>query len=353
MVRRGIDALLVTGYGNRRYLSGYRAPDMGIAESSGYLLIPATGSPFLLTDSRYQVQAAEEAPGFEVLLYRQGLLRLLKPLLADFGVANLGFEEEYISHARAMKLIDGCGEAGVRVRGVSGMVERQRRVKDEAELAAIRASVQLNEAVFAEFLPSLYPGMSEREAALVIEGLMRSRGASGPSFPTIVAAGENSAKPHAEPSERKIKKGEPVIIDMGLVLDGYCSDMTRTVVLGPVAKGLRDHIRLVRRAQLAAIDAVRAGIEARVADRAARSIIRDAGHAEHFGHATGHGVGLDVHEAPSVGPKTYVRLRENMVVTVEPGVYIPGRAGVRLENMVVVTRDGCEVLNHDTSFLDI
>ncbi len=353
LLRRGLDGLLVTGYGNRRYLSGYTAADMGFAESAGFLFIPTRGTPFLLTDSRYQTQAAAEAPGFEVVLYRKGLVPLLRSLFADLGVRGFGFESAYISHALAMRIIDACAVDGIRARGVSRLVERQRQVKDDDETDAIRRSVLLNEEVFNEFIPRLVPGMSEREAALVIETLMREKGASGPCFPTIVAAGENGARPHAEPSARKIKKGEPVVIDMGLVLDGYCSDMTRTVVLGKVDKKTREHIRLVRRAQQAAIAAVRAGTSARVVDRAARTIIREAGHGDNFGHATGHGVGLEVHEAPALGSRSYLRLRKNMVVTVEPGVYLPGIAGVRLENMVVVGEKGCEVLNRDTTFLDL
>ncbi len=353
LARRGFDGLLVAGYANRRYLSGFRARDMGLGESAGLLFIPRRGGPFLLTDSRYELAAGEEAPDFEVLIYRSGLLKILRPLLRDLGVRRFAFESAWLSHAAALRLIEGCAAEGVRAEAASGLVERLRRVKDESELAAIRRSVRLNEEVFAAFMERFEPGMTERAAARMIENLMIGMGAECPSFPTIVAAGENGAKPHAEPSERRIERGEPVVIDMGLVLGGYCSDMTRTVVLGRVNPEMREHIRLVRRAQKAAIAAVCAGVEACAVDRAARRIIRDAGHGDHFGHATGHGVGLDVHEAPSLNSRSHLRLRRNMVVTVEPGVYIPGRAGVRLENMVVVTEKGCEVLNRDTTFLDL
>ena len=352
LARRGFDGLLVAGYGSRRYLSGYQARDMGLTESAGLLFIPRRGRPFLLTDSRYELAAREEAPDFEVLIYRSGLLKILRPLLHDLGVRRFAFESAWLSHAAALRLIEGCAAEDIRAEAASGLVERLRRVKDETELAAIRRSVQLNEEVFAAFMDRFEPGMTERAAARMIENLMLEMGAECPGFPTIVAAGENGAKPHAEPSERRIERGEPVVIDMGLVLDGYCSDMTRTVVLGRADEKILEHIRLVRRAQKAAIAAVSAGVEACAVDRAARRIIRDAGHGDHFGHATGHGVGIEVHEAPSLNSRSHLRLRRNMVVTVEPGVYIPGRAGVRLENMVVVTENGCEILNRDTTFLD-
>ena len=182
---------------------------------------------------------------------------------------------------------------------------------------------------------------------------MREMGASGPSFATIVAFGTNAAKPHAVPGPRVLVPGETVLIDMGLVLDGYCADMTRTVVVGKPDPVFRERLRIVRRAQLAAIDVIRAGVTSREVDLAARRVIREAGYGAQFGHALGHGVGLEVHEEPRLSSRCRKKLCAGMVVTVEPGIYLPQWGGIRLENMVVVREGGCEVLNRDTTFLDL
>jgi Xaa-Pro aminopeptidase len=236
---------------------------------------------------------------------------------------------------------------------VSGMVEKLRIVKSAEEIEKIRQAVSLNELVFQETYQKLIPGQTEREVAAVIESAMMSKGAEGATFPTIVAAGPNAAVPHAVPTDRPIKEGETVIIDMGLKLNGYCSDMTRTVVLGKPDKRIKEIIRLTRKAQRAALKTIRAGILAKEADRAARKIIADAGFGKYFGHGLGHGVGLAVHEPPSLNRLRRNKLQPGMVVTVEPGIYLPGWGGVRLENMVVVEEEGCTVLNQDTTFLDL
>ncbi len=211
----------------------------------------------------------------------------------------------------------------------------------------------LNEEVFGEVYGSLRPGQTEREVACRIESVMREKGADGPSFPSIVAAGPNAASPHAIPTARPINERETVIIDMGVRLRGYCSDMTRTVVLGRPDNKTIELFRLVRRAQLAGLATIRAGVKAKDVDRAARRIIAAAGYGDLFGHSLGHGVGLAVHEAPSLNRRNRMVLAPQMVVTVEPGVYIPGWGGIRLENMVVVEKDGCRLLNKDTTFLDL
>ena len=213
--------------------------------------------------------------------------------------------------------------------------------------------ILLNESVFQEVYVNLKPGQTEREVALAIESIMMRQGADAPAFPTIVAAGPNAALPHAIPTDRVINPGETIIIDMGLKLDGYCSDMTRTVVLGAPDRKTVKIIRLVRQAQRAAIRTIEAGILARDADRAARALISAAGYGKNFGHGLGHGVGLAVHESPSLNRRRRNKLQPGMVVTVEPGIYLPGWGGVRLENMVVVEEKGCTVLNRDETFLDI
>ena len=351
--RKSADALLVTQPENRRYLSGYTATDLSIAESSGVLLIPGRGTPLLLTDSRYSLQAEKEATGFEVVSVRSSLLGALKKMLPQLGIRRLLFESHYLLHATAVKLIDMGQKQNIGMIPASGMVEKLRTVKSADEIEKIRQAVGLNELVFQEIYQNLIPGQTEREVAIAIESAMMRKGAEEPAFPTIVAAGPNAAVPHAIPTERAIKEGETVIIDMGLKLNGYCSDMTRTVVLGKPDKRIKEIIRLVRKAQRAALKTIKAGIPAREADRAARKIITDAGFGKCFGHGLGHGVGLAVHEPPSLNRMRRNKLQAGMVVTVEPGIYLPGWGGVRLENMVVVEEEGCTVLNQDKTFLDL
>ena len=351
--RKGADALLVSQPENRRYLSGYTATDLTIAESSGVLLVPARGTPLLLTDSRYHLQAEKEAADFEVELLRNSLLAALKKVLRRLGIRRLIFESHYLLHAAALKLLDLGQQQGIEMIPRSGIIEKLRTRKSGAEIERIQRSVLLNEAVFQEVYAKLKPGQTEREVALAIESTMMRKGAEAPAFPTIVAAGPNAALPHAVPTERAINKGEAIIIDMGLRLDGYCSDMTRTVVLGAVDSKVLEIIRLVRRAQLAALKTIRAGISARDVDRAAREVIAAAGYGKNFGHGLGHGVGLAVHEPPFLNRRRRNKLQPGMVVTVEPGIYLPGWGGVRLENMIVVEEKGCTVLNRDATFLDI
>ncbi len=350
---RGLDAILVSQPENRYYLSGYTARNHGIQESAGYLLVPGRGSPYLLTDSRFQLQAEEEAAGFRVELYPRGLARLLASLLPALGVRRLGFESDYILYSTVGRLQKQLQAVGVDLVALRHMVERMRMVKDELEIELLRSSVRLNERVFQRVHATLQAGMSERDIALCIESTMREMGAERPAFETIVAFGENGARPHAVPGERLLAHDDIVLIDMGLVHKGYCSDMTRTFVLGEPEELYVERHRLVRRAQLAGMAAIRAGVTCREVDRAARQVIRDSGHGVYFGHALGHGVGLAIHEEPRLSSRSRRKLRPGMVVTVEPGIYLPGWGGIRLENMVVVRENGCEQLNEDTTFLDL
>lgn len=351
--RRKIAAALITQPENRRYLSGYTAPDHGINETSGVLLIPATGEPFLFTDSRYQLQAEKDAPGFSIEIYKRGLFNLLRKKLPSLGIQSLVFESHYLLHSSYLALEKLAGRKKIELHPMTSLVEDMRIVKSSEELAKIKAAVELNEKVFRIAHNSLRPGQTEKEVAIRIENLMRELGAEGPAFETIVASGPNGALPHAVPSERKLLKGEPIIIDMGLRLNGYCSDMSRTVVLGTPDNKTVALIRLVRKAQLAGIKALRAGVSGLSVDRVAREVISRAGMGEHFGHGLGHGVGLAVHEAPALNWRNRKHLHAGMVVTVEPGVYLPGWGGIRLENMAVVGEDGCEMFNRDETFLDI
>ncbi len=351
--RRKIDALLVTQPENRRYLSGYTATDHSINESAGVLFIPSEAEPYLLTDSRFFLQAERDAPGFLVKLYPRGLFPLLRILLRRHRVKRLAFESHYFLHSTVQTLAALAEKLKVELLPLTGLVEELRLCKDAEELAKIERAVRLNEEVFAEVYRSLRPGQTEREVAVRIETAMRLMGASRPSFETIVASGPNAALPHAVPGERVLREGETIVIDMGLVLDGYCSDMTRTVVLGAPDEKTVALFRLVRKAQLAGLQSLRAGVTGQDVDRIARGVIERAGLGERFGHGLGHGVGLNVHEGPSLNYRNRKPLAAGMVVTVEPGVYIPGWGGIRLENMAVVEGQGCRVLNRDTTFLDL
>lgn len=352
--RRNLSALLVTHPANRRYLSGYTPSDHSIEESSGVLLIPARGTPYLLTDSRFTLQAEEEAVGFTVRRYDRGLMALLRQILPAIGAVRLGFESHYLLHRTAGRLAALAEKLKLELVPLTGLVEGLRAVKSEGEIEKIRAAVLLNEKVFQQVYPTIRPGMSEARVALSLDMTMRELGAEAPSFDTIVAFGDNTAKPHATPSPlRVLRKGEIVLVDMGLALGGYCSDMTRTFVAGRPDRLFAERFRIVRRAQLAAIRTIRAGITCREVDRAARRVIREAGYGEFFGHALGHGVGINVHEEPRLASRSRRKLRAGMIVTVEPGIYMPGWGGIRLENMVAVRDGECEVLNRDTTFFDL
>ena len=351
--RKKLDALLVTEPYNRRFLSGYTAADHGIGETAGVLLIPAAGSPYLLTDSRFLLQAEEETNGFTIELYPKGLTGLLKKLLPKLGVERLAFESHYILHATAAKLKKSLTGAGVECVATTDLIERMRLIKTEEEIKLLKKSVLRNEQVFGLVYNTIEPGMSEREIALAIELTMHELGAERPSFETIVAFGTNAAKPHAVPTDRLLQAGDLVLIDMGLVLDGYCSDMTRTFIAGKPTKTYIDRLRIVRRAQKAGTEAIRGGASCREVDRAARRVIEEAGYGEFFGHALGHGVGLAVHEEPRLSSRSRKKLQSGMIVTVEPGIYLPDWGGIRLENMVVVREEGAETLNEDTTGLDL
>ncbi|MEW6221387.1 MAG: aminopeptidase P family protein [Thermodesulfobacteriota bacterium] len=351
--RLHLDALLVSQPENRFYLSGFAGHDTSPAETSGLLLVPVGRQAILVTDFRYRLDAERQATGCVVRLGKGGMPRLLAGILPRLGLARLAFESQAVLHSQWQALGRLAARSDTELVPRKDLVEALRIRKDAGELAAIERAVRLNEAVFQEVFQALTPGMTERQVAEMIETGFRRHGADGPSFPPIVAGGANGASPHAQPGDRPLAAGEPIVIDMGCRLDGYCSDMTRTVVLGEMDELTRQRIRLVRRAQLAALAVIRPGVRACDVDRAARAVIEAEGLGPLFGHGLGHGVGLAVHEAPAVNRRSLVRLAAGMVVTVEPGIYFPGWGGIRLENMVQVTGNGVRLLNKDTTFLDV
>ncbi|MGI8863019.1 MAG: M24 family metallopeptidase [Solirubrobacteraceae bacterium] len=331
----GIDLVLVTELVNVRYLTGYTGTN-GLA-----LVGPHTRT--FVTDFRYVEQAAEEVdPAFERVRAPQDLLESIADLLPP-GEVRLGFEDANLSvrrHARLRGLLPGR----VDVVGAAGLVERIRAVKEPEEIERIKAASAIADEAFERLLGDGLVGRTEREVALSLEVTMRELGAQRPSFETIVAAGPHGALPHAQPRDIAIEPGQLVVIDWGAELDGYCSHCTRTVATGELDDQGREVYALVRAAQLAGVEAVRMGSAGRDIDGVARGVIEHGGHGERFGHGLGHGVGLEIHEAPRLSQRSEDRLEVGNVVTVEPGIYLPGALGVRIEDLVVVTEQGCEIL---------
>ena len=334
-----VDLMVVSDLTNVRYLTGYTG-------SNGLVLIGAERRDFL-TDFRYVEQAAAEVDaGFERHTVSLDLLEATVDLIeaADaHGTPRVGFEDEHMTVKQYDRLAEKLGERATLV-GVSGLVEGLRRVKDAEEIARIAAAAEMADAALRRVVGEGLEGRTERDVALALEQDMRRRGASRPSFDTIVAAGPNGALPHAKPRDVEIRRGDLVVIDWGGVLDGYCSDCTRTFSIGEPSPEAREVYELVLEAQLAGLHAVRAGVGGRAVDDTARAIIDNAGHGEHFGHGLGHGVGIEVHEGPRLSQRSHDELVPGNIVTVEPGVYLPGRFGVRIEDLVAVTDQGCDVL---------
>jgi Xaa-Pro aminopeptidase len=312
---------------NLRWLTGFGG-------TSGVAVVGPKERLFL-ADFRYVERAEREvASGFE----RRTVERRLLPELGAALSGRVGYDDAATSVRNLGRLTEALGE-GVELVPAAGLVEELRRAKDPDEQRAIAEAARLADDVYEWTLGRGLAGRAEREVARTAEARIRELGGE-PAFPVIVAGGANGALPHAEPSEREITVGELVVFDMGALLDGYCSDCTRTYATGDVGEEGRAAYELVRDAQAAALDGIRAGIGAKEADSIARDRIAEAGHAEHFGHGLGHGVGMEVHEAPRLSQRSDEELAAGDVVTVEPGVYIPGRFGVRIEDLVVVTEEG-------------
>ena len=337
LVERELDALLVTGLPNVRWLTGFTG-------SNAMVVVPRDGGggrARFLTDFRYLTQARDQVGD---AFAHEIATDLLERVTTGDGVpaGRVGFDDAQMTVKQHARLAG----AGLDLVAAGGLVEDLRQVKEPSELEAIRAAARLADAAFTEVvLEGAIVGRTERDVALDLEIAMRRRGAEAVSFPPIVAAGAHGALPHAEPRDVPIPAGTLVVVDWGAQLDGYASDCTRTVATGELDPRDREVYDLVLAAQQAALDAVRPGPLGREVDAVARAIIEEAGHAEHFGHGLGHGVGVEVHEGPRLSKLGDTPLGAGMVVTVEPGVYVPGQVGVRIEDLVAVTADGREVLS--------
>lgn len=329
----GVDAIVVASAYNRRYLSGFTG-------SAGALAI-GKESAHLLTDFRYVEQAGRQAPAYQVVQVRD-YNEVLKELFQKIGARRVAFEQAHVTvktHSQRQEAL-----ADIEWVPTENWVERLRAVKDDDELAKIQDAVDLADRAF-NYIVERLDGRTEKEVAFDLEFFLRREGADRLSFPSIIASGPNGALPHATPTDRTITRGDFVTLDFGAELNGYCSDMTRTVAIGQVDDRQREIYELVLKAQIAGVEAVKPGRLGKEVDQVARSIIEEAGYGDQFGHGLGHGVGLEVHDpAPTLSPRGDEPLKPGMVVSVEPGIYIPGWGGVRIEDLVVVTEDGCRIL---------
>lgn len=330
----GIDSFLVASPENRYYLTGFTG-------TSGAVLI--TGREVvLITDFRYDQQASLQCPHCRVVMIDDTLLGAAIKLAVEMDLSILGCEGDFLTYSQYSLLKDKL--PGRVLKPFTGLVENLRSVKDTFELEKISRAVALSDRAFDHILPLLEDGVKESDAALEIEFFMRKNGAEGIAFHIIVASGHRSSMPHGTASEKIIRRGDLVTMDFGALLDGYNSDITRTVVMGESRPRQEEIYGIVLEAQLAGIKAVRAGVMASQVDRAARSVIEGRGYGERFGHSTGHGLGLSIHENPRLSSRDNTVLKSGMVVTVEPGIYIPGWGGVRIEDTVLVEENGCRVL---------
>lgn len=331
---QGLSALLVASPINRRYLTGFTG-------SAGYVLITRDES-YLLTDFRYMTQAPEQAKGFKVVEHGSKVMETVKELLTAEGITSLGFEQEHITYAVFTTFTEQLKP--ITLIPVSGLVEKLRIFKDSEELRVMQRAADLADATFSHILNIVEVGKTEREIDLQMEMFMRSHGATSSSFDTIVASGERSALPHGVASERVIQGNEFITFDFGALLDGYCSDLTRTIALGTPDPKLKEIYDIVLEAQLHALDHIKPGMTGREADALTRDIISKYGYGEYFGHSTGHGLGMEVHESPRLSKLSDDVLEPGMVVTVEPGIYLPGLGGVRIEDDIVITETGIHIL---------
>lgn len=336
LAEHGLDAFVVMDQKNTRYLTGFTG--------TYSLLVLTRNRTYFITDSRYVERARRQLRGLHILC--QPLRNPERWLSRFFQLRHLsviGFEESiaYKDYVRLRRMVRPA-----RLRERATIVTQIRMKKDAAERRHIRASVRIAEQALQWLLKRISPGTTEQELAHALRRKMEDLGADGESFPCIIASGPHAAWPHAEASPKKIRRRDAVIIDLGAVSHGYCSDMTRTIFVQTASRSQRKLYEVVREAQHRAIEAIRPGMAARKIDAIARRFIEDRGYGKYFGHGLGHGVGLNVHEPPTLNPQSRDILEPGMVVTVEPGIYIPGRFGIRIEDLVLVTETACELLTH-------
>ncbi len=341
--QNGIDAILVTSSYNRRYITGFTG-------TAGVVLITKKEAR-LITDFRYVDQANEQAVNFEIIHHKATLLEEISNQLNELGVKKLGFEKLHVSYGQFEEFKTNF--TNTTLVPVSGMIEKLRLIKDEREIKILKEAAKIADAAFDHIIKYIKPGLTELAVANELEFFMRKHGASCSSFDIIVASGIRSALPHGVASKKVIKKGELVTLDFGAYYQGYCSDITRTVAVGKPTKELEQIYQTVLEAQLRGMNGIKPGMTGKEADALTRDYITAQGYGEYFGHSTGHGLGMEVHEEPRLSLQSTTVLQPGMIVTVEPGIYISGVGGTRIEDDIVITETGNETLTHSPKQLII
>lgn len=331
-----IDGVLVTDPKNIFYFSGYDG-------DSGSLLI-GKDKKVIITNSLSAEYAQEKCQGFEIRSFarEEGVHQTIFRVLVEFNIKQLGFEENNLTFKQYQNCVDNYKD--VNLIPLKDCFYELRQIKDEREIEIIKKAARIGDEAFSHIISIIKPGITENEIALELEIFMRKKGAKGLSFDTIVVSGSRTSMIHSMPSDKKVEFGDVLMMDFGCVYEGYCSDMTRTVFVGKANEEIKDIYKIVLKAQNAGIEALKAGMRCKDIDEIARNIIANNGYSENFGHGLGHSLGLEVHETPNLSPKYEGTLQPNMVVTVEPGIYIPGKGGVRIEDLLLVTENGCENL---------
>lgn len=345
LVDNKIDALLVTSASNRRYITAFTG-------SAGYALITKDNA-FLITDFRYIDQAKVQTKDFEVIKHDGLINDTLLELLIKYNVNRLGFEQDFVTFSSYQRFSEKFSK--VKLIPTTQIIEKLRMIKDDDEIKLIKRATAVADEAFSYILNFIKPNIKEKDISLALEYKMRELGAEGISFTSIVASGYRSSLPHGAASDKIVKLGEFVTMDFGAIYNGYVSDMTRTVVVGQPSEKQKEIYNIVLEAQLFGVNNIKAGMTGKEADALTRDIINKYGYGEYFGHGTGHGIGLDVHEGPTVSSRSDTVLVPGMIVTIEPGIYIPDFGGVRIEDDVLITESGREVLtksNKDLIIID-
>ena len=334
MKDKNLDGALIIGNPNRNYLSGFK-------NDESFSLITLKEA-FFITDSRYTEQAKKEVEDYEIVEYKGKFPDFLADFLKGKSIGSLGFEEDVVTVSLYNEL---SNKLNIELVPLKGMVENLRIIKDTAEIESIRKAAAIADNAFLHMLKFIKEGMTEREIGLELEYTMKKLGAKDVSFTTIVASGKRSSLPHGAATDKKLEKGDFLTLDFGCIYEDYCSDMTRTVVIGEANEKMTEVYETVLTAQEMALKEIKAGVLARDIDKIARDFIESKGYGKYFGHGLGHGVGREIHEAPRLNPTTSAVLQEGMIVTDEPGIYIEDFGGVRIEDLILVTKDGKEVLS--------
>lgn len=335
---QGLKALLITNATNRLYMTGFTG-------SSGYVLV-TEAKAYLLTDFRYMTQAPQQATAYEVVEHAPRAMDTVKQLLEQQGIRKVGFEQNDLTYGTYLSTAQAL--SGIELAATDGVVERLRIIKDASELAVMQEAADLADRTFTHILGFLKPGVKELDIALEIEMFVRKNGAASTSFETIVASGERSALPHGKASDRLLQPNEFVKMDYGAYYKNYCSDITRTVVLGKPTDKHKEIYNIVLEAQLEALDKIRPGMTGKEADALCRDVITRYGYGDYFGHGTGHGLGMEIHEEPRLSRQGNTVLTPGMTVTVEPGIYLPGFGGVRIEDDIVITETGIKIVTQSS-----